>query len=336
MNGLPPASSKPRNPDENQDASWFRCHSPKTSSSPRFALRKRPEDQLLNLVFDPLDPSETSFSWFSRPPSLRPPAPSLVPHRSPVRAHAPCAAFRASPRDRCASRRVSPSHMFAPAAALHGDRPGLKIPNNVDLASNKADLQRRSRTLAARSTSTGGGRWGRRVGPKRDVYLRTAVSVDAKGWAHFDYREDARYRWGIFLTPLPIEAASSASASTACIRRGTRCPARYRSTLPHHRLTQGDTRPASVEQQRMLGHVPRSPRPPHQPHRVNVGKGPGTSGRWCLLHAYFPSGRRARGGLEGLLERRSATPLKPASSGQLQQEDHQLAVVLLLHLPHGS
>jgi benzoyl-CoA 2,3-dioxygenase component B len=31
------------------------------------------------------------------------------------------------------------------------------------------------------------------------VYLRTAVSVDAAGWAHFDYVKLPEYRWGIFL-----------------------------------------------------------------------------------------------------------------------------------------
>ena len=34
-----------------------------------------------------------------------------------------------------------------------------------------------------------------------DVYLRTAVSVDPSGWAHFDYLKMPDYRWGIFLAP---------------------------------------------------------------------------------------------------------------------------------------
>ena len=34
---------------------------------------------------------------------------------------------------------------------------------------------------------------------EKDVYLRTAVSVDRDGWAHFDYVKMPDYRWGIFL-----------------------------------------------------------------------------------------------------------------------------------------
>ena len=33
------------------------------------------------------------------------------------------------------------------------------------------------------------------------VYLRTAVSVDPKGWAKFDYVKMPDYRWGILLAP---------------------------------------------------------------------------------------------------------------------------------------
>jgi benzoyl-CoA 2,3-dioxygenase component B len=31
------------------------------------------------------------------------------------------------------------------------------------------------------------------------VYVRTAVSVDPSGWAHFEYVRLPEYRWGIFL-----------------------------------------------------------------------------------------------------------------------------------------
>ena len=33
------------------------------------------------------------------------------------------------------------------------------------------------------------------------IYLRTAVSVEKSGWAHFDYVKMPDYRWGIFLNP---------------------------------------------------------------------------------------------------------------------------------------
>ena len=31
------------------------------------------------------------------------------------------------------------------------------------------------------------------------VYVRTAISVDPEGWAHFEYVKLPEYRWGIFL-----------------------------------------------------------------------------------------------------------------------------------------
>jgi len=37
-----------------------------------------------------------------------------------------------------------------------------------------------------------------------DVYLRTAISSNVEGWAHFDYVKMPDYRWGIFLAdPTP-------------------------------------------------------------------------------------------------------------------------------------
>ena len=76
-----------------------------------------------------------------------------------------------------------------------------KIPNNVDLASDKR-LQRALERLAARTTSIGGPRSRvRRTSTTKDVYLRTAVSVDSDGWAHYGYVQMPDYRWGIFLEP---------------------------------------------------------------------------------------------------------------------------------------
>ena len=56
-----------------------------------------------------------------------------------------------------------------------------------------------SRTLAPQFLD-----WWRQLGPvdyqDADVFLRTAVSVDREGWAHFDYLKMPDYRWGIFLS----------------------------------------------------------------------------------------------------------------------------------------
>jgi benzoyl-CoA 2,3-dioxygenase component B len=47
--------------------------------------------------------------------------------------------------------------------------------------------------------------WWKTMGPEGFqealVYLRTAVSVDPKGWAKFDYVKMPEYRWGILLAP---------------------------------------------------------------------------------------------------------------------------------------
>ena len=72
-----------------------------------------------------------------------------------------------------------------------------KIPNNVNLSEDRA-LQR-----ALEHWQPNYIEWWREMGPDGsqdfDVYLRTAVSVDPSGWAHFDYVKMPDYRWGIFL-----------------------------------------------------------------------------------------------------------------------------------------
>ena len=61
-----------------------------------------------------------------------------------------------------------------------------KIPNNVGLSSNKR-LQR-----ALEHWQPAYIQWWRDMGPQgfqdlHQVYVRTAVSVDSEGWAHFEY-----------------------------------------------------------------------------------------------------------------------------------------------------
>src|SRR5688500_7334691 len=78
-----------------------------------------------------------------------------------------------------------------------------KIPNNVNLSSNPK-LQK-----ALEEWHPNFIQWWMDMGPEGfqadDIYLRTAVSVDASGWAHFDYVRMPEYRWGIFLTPPPAD-----------------------------------------------------------------------------------------------------------------------------------
>ena len=73
------------------------------------------------------------------------------------------------------------------------------IPNNVNLSSDKQLLR------ALESWHPNYIDWWKEMGPEGfqedQVFLRTAVSVDHEGWAHFDYVKMPDYRWGIFLTP---------------------------------------------------------------------------------------------------------------------------------------
>jgi len=71
-----------------------------------------------------------------------------------------------------------------------------KIPNNVDLSSDRR-LQR-----ALEQWQPGYLNWWEELGPEKstdlEVYLRTAISVEKDGWAHFDYVKMPDYRWGFF------------------------------------------------------------------------------------------------------------------------------------------
>ncbi|MGA2087515.1 MAG: benzoyl-CoA 2,3-epoxidase subunit BoxB, partial [Stellaceae bacterium] len=72
-----------------------------------------------------------------------------------------------------------------------------RIPNNVGLADDPT-LQRALEHWQPRFLD-----WWRELGPSTfqgaDVYLRTATSVDAKGWATYGTTKMPEYRWGIFL-----------------------------------------------------------------------------------------------------------------------------------------
>ena len=73
------------------------------------------------------------------------------------------------------------------------------IPNNVGLADDRRVLK------ALERWHPGYINWWNDMGPEgfqeAMVYLRTAVSVDPKGWAKFGYVKMPEYRWGILLAP---------------------------------------------------------------------------------------------------------------------------------------
>jgi benzoyl-CoA 2,3-dioxygenase component B len=126
------------------------------------------------------------------------------------------------------------------SAATYAD----KIPNNVNLSEDKA-LQR-----ALEHWQPNYLQWWRDMGPEGaqgfDVYLRTAVSVDPGGWAHFDYVKMPDYRWGIFLNPADAERQIHFGD-----HKGEKAwqdvPGEHRANLRRIIVTQGDTEPSSVE-----------------------------------------------------------------------------------------
>jgi len=181
-----------------------------------------------------------------------------------------------------------------------------RIPNNVDLASNRS-LQRALEHWQPAYLD-----WWNEMGPEKtqtaEVYLRTAVSVDPKGWAHFDYVKMPEYRWGIFLTPRDENRKISFGAHKG-EAAWQEVPGEYRSTLRRIIVTQGDTEPASVEQQRHLGLTCPSLYDMRNLFQVNVEEGRHLWAMVYLLHAYF--GRDGREEGEALLERRSGDEDNP-------------------------
>jgi benzoyl-CoA 2,3-epoxidase subunit B len=181
-----------------------------------------------------------------------------------------------------------------------------RIPNNVDLGNDRA-LQRALERWQPAFLN-----WWDETGPANtanlQVYLRTAISVDRDGWANFGYVRMPEYRWGIFLTPRDENRK---------IHFGDRkdepawqdVPGEYRSTLRRIIVTQGDTEPASVEQQRLLGATCPSLYDLRNLFQVNVEEGRHLWAMVYLLHKHF--GRDGREEAEALLQRRSGDPNNP-------------------------
>lgn len=190
-----------------------------------------------------------------------------------------------------------------------------KIPNNVDLAGDKR-LQRALEHWQPEFL-----KWWGDMGPDGssnfDVYLRTAVSVEPGGWAHFDYVKMPDYRWGIFLNPAAPEAKINFGD-----HKGQPAwqdvPGEYRSNLRRIIVTQGDTEPASVEQQRHLGLTCPSLYDLRNLFQVNVEEGRHLWAMVYLLHRYF--GRDGREEAEALLQRRSGDRDNPRILGAFNEK----------------
>ena len=189
-----------------------------------------------------------------------------------------------------------------------------KIPNNVDLAHDKRLLR------ALEQWQPDYMKWWMDMGPSdfqsRDVWLRTAVSVDAEGWANFDYVKMPDYRWGIFLADA-VPDRKIGFGDNQGQPAWQVVPGEHRNTLRRLIVTQGDTEPASVEQQRLLGHTAPSLYDMRNLFQVNVEEGRHLWAMVYLLHSQF--GRDGREEAEELLQRRSGNPDKPRILGAFNQ-----------------
>jgi benzoyl-CoA 2,3-epoxidase subunit B len=149
------------------------------------------------------------------------------------------------------------------------------------------------------------------------VYLRTAVSVDSKGWAKFDYLRMPEYRWGILLAPA-VEGRTIPFGEHKGEPAWQEVPGEYRAMLRRLIVIQGDTEPASVEQQRHLGKTAPSLYDMRNLFQVNVEEGRHLWAMVYLLQKYF--GTDGRDEAEALLQRRSGDPDTPRMLGAFNEK----------------
>ena len=116
------------------------------------------------------------------------------------------------------------------------------------------------------------------------------------------------YRWGIFLTH-PVKDRTISFGDLLGMPVWQDVPGEHRNTLRRLTVTQGDTEPASVEQQRLLGHTCPSLYDLRNLFQINVEEGRHLWAMVYLLHAYF--GRDGREEAEELLARHSGDADKP-------------------------
>ncbi len=181
-----------------------------------------------------------------------------------------------------------------------------RIPNNVDLSSDRR-LQRALEKWLPKYLD-----WWGDVGPQvfsnNEVYLRTAVSTEPGGWANFGHVRMPEYRWGIFLSA-PEKDRVIPGGDHAGEPVWQEVPGEYRNTLKRLIVTQADTEPASVEQQRWLASIAPSLYDARNLFQVNVEEGRHLWAMVYLLQAYF--GRDGRDEADELLARRAGDEDKP-------------------------
>ena len=190
-----------------------------------------------------------------------------------------------------------------------------KIPNNVNLSGDRT-LQR-----ALEHWQPNYLQWWQDMGPDGshgfDVYLRTAVSVEPDGWAHFNHVRMPDYRWGIFLAPQDGQRKIHFGENMG---RDVwqDVPGEHRANLRRIIVTQGDTEPASIEQQRHLGLTAPSQYDLRNLFQINVEEGRHLWAMVYLLHRYF--GRDGREEADALLQRTSGDSDNPRILGAFNEK----------------
>ncbi len=190
-----------------------------------------------------------------------------------------------------------------------------QIPNNVALHEDRQVLR------ALEGWHNNYLQWWREMGPEGFqsslVYLRTAISVEPQGWAKFGFVKMPDYRWGILLAPKE-EGRKVNFGQHLGEPAWQDVPGEYRAMLRRLVVIQGDTEPASVEQQRHLGATAPSLYDMRNLFQVNVEEGRHLWAMVYLLHKYF--GRDGREEAEELLRRRSGNAETPRMLGAFNEE----------------
>ncbi len=189
-----------------------------------------------------------------------------------------------------------------------------QIPNNVGLSSDRRVLK------ALEKWHPGYLDWWNGRGPdgfqESLVYLRTAVSVDPKGWAKFDYVRMPEYRWGVLLAP-QVEGRVIPCGEHYGQPAWQEVPGEYRAMLRRLVVIQGDTEPASVEQQRFLGATAPSLYDMRNLFQVNVEEARHLWAMVYILQKYF--GKDGREESAELLQRQSGSLEKPRMLGAFNE-----------------
>ena len=141
--------------------------------------------------------------------------------------------------------------------------------------------------------------------------------MDAQGWAQFGFVTMPEYRWGIFLAE-PEPGRTIGFGDHKGRPAWQEIPGEHRGVLRRLIVTQGDTEPASVEQQRHLGRTCPSLYDLRNIFQVNVEEGRHLWAMVYLLDAYF--GRDGREESEALLQRRAGDRGRPRILGAFNEK----------------